>query len=159
MNKYQNIISDGKIPVSDVASIFGRAVNLLPLLVGIWGLYYVNTYWDSNSGENDVLFGNITTSFFILFGVYLLWVTKQRLKTTFYPDSRPIDSKLKIIEMQRAINHWQLKKTEKNYYMFYENNLLMPSYYITIVFDEKGFYLNCFPFLNWVLIFSSSQNH
>jgi len=158
MEKFQSIISKGKISTSDLGYNFvawGSPIFMFG--IGIWGLYYVNTAWEADTESNNILIGNIAFIFLILTCLYLLFLTNKKLKVTFYPDSRSNETKETVIQKLKSIKHWRVEKTEKNYYLIYENNILITSYYITIVFDETGFYLNCYPDLSRVIDFGRSK--
>ncbi len=156
MEKYQIIITKGRVSTSDFGYGFmSWGTNLFMMAVGLWGIYYVNTKWELDG--NNILFGNMTTIFLTIFSAYLLYQTWRKLKVTFYPDKRTIESKERIIQQLKKENHWRLEKSDKNYYLFYENNIIIQSYYITIVYDEKGFYLNCYPSLDRVFDLGRSQ--
>jgi len=91
--------------------------------------------------------------FLAVFSLYTLMLIRNKLKIKFYKDKRIIEKKHQIVQHLKKINHWRLEREDTNYYLFFENNILIPSYYITVVFDEEGFYLNCFPYMSRVLDF------
>ncbi|SRR5258706_15070988 len=161
MEKYQEIISKGKVSASEFGySFLAWGSNILIILVSIWGFYYVNTKWTTDDREpNKVIWGNIVMIFLAIFSSYILILTKKKLRLRFYKDKRTIEKKHHVIQHLKNENHWRLKKEDINYYLFFENNILISSYYITIVIDESGFYLNCFPFKSRVLDFGRSNRY
>ncbi len=158
MERDKVIITTGKISFSDVGGTFNVwTSNIFMLAVAAFGLYYVNTKWNNDSEENNILFGNIALAALAVISLYSMLLAKRKLKVNFYPDKRSSEIKEQVILKQKKVNRWRLKRAEKNYYLFYENNLFLQSYYITIVYDEIGFYLNCFPVLGRVIDFGRSQ--
>ena len=152
-NRYEEIIRDGKVPSSDIPNSSPQWVsNIFLSLVSIWGLYYVNTKW-----EDQQLIASIVLTALLIFSFYSPIQTKRKLKITFYEDHKSLEYKERIIQKQKEINHWELLNSDKNYYLFFENNLIIQSYYITIVFDQKGFYINCYPNKGRVVDFGRSQ--
>jgi len=154
MDKYQDIIAKGKISTSDFGYTFlAWGSNILFFLVSSWGLYHVNTKWTYDDEPTKVIWGNIIMIFLAVFSLYTLMLIRNKLKIKFYKDKRIIEKKHQIVQHLKKINHWRLEREDTNYYLFFENNILIPSYYITVVFDEEGFYLNCFPYMSRVLDF------
>lgn len=153
LNKYEEIIKNGKVSFSDIPnSSPDWFSNVFLSLVSIWGLYYVNTKW-----EDHQLIGSIILIVLLAFSIYQPIQSIRKLKITFYEDDKPLDYKERLIQKQKEINHWELLNSEKNYYLFFENNLIIQSYYVTIVIDQKGFYINCYPNKGRVLDFGRSQ--
>ncbi len=153
LNRYSEIIRNGKVQTSDIPNSSPQWVsNIILSLVSIWGLYYVNAKW-----EDQQLIGSIACIALLVFSIYNPIQSKRKLKITFYEDHKSIDYKIKLIQKQQEINHWELMSSDKNYYLFFENNLIVQSYYITILIDQKGFYINCYPNKGRVLDFGRSQ--
>jgi hypothetical protein len=78
---------------------------------------------------------------------------------TFYEDNTPINRKILQVQKAADINKWKLKRQEPNYFLYWENNWISQSYYITIVIDDNGFYINSYPFLDRNLDFGASQRN
>lgn len=153
LNKYEEIIKNGKVSSSDIPnSSPDWFSNVLLSLVSIWGLYYVNAKW-----EDHQLIGSIILIVLLAFSIYQPIQSIHKRKIIFYEDDKPLDYKVRLIQKQKEINHWELLNSEKNYYLFFENNLIIQSYYVTIVIDQKGFYINCYPNKGRVLDFGRSQ--
>ena len=165
MEKYEVIIDKGKISTSDISTSFSTWLTPVFLFVmGVFALYQLNyTSQPISTNETDfyqnsshVLY-NILFSLIAIFGIYLLFNSGKILKVIFCKDSKPVESKEKVIEKLMSDNKWKLVKKDINYYQFWENNIIAQSYYITIVFDEKGFYINSYPYLNRVIDFGKSK--
>ena len=153
LNKYEAIIKNGKVSFSDIPnSSPDWFSSVLLILVSSWGLYYVNTKW-----EDQQLIGSIILIVLLVFSLYRPFQSIRKLKITFYEDHKSLDYKERLIQKQKEINHWELLSSDKNYYLFLENNLIIQSYYVTIVIDKKGFYINCYPNKGRVLDFGRSQ--
>lgn len=158
MEKYQDVITKGRITTSDFGYNFlAWGSNILFLLISSWGLYYVNTKWANDEEPNKIIWGNIIMIFLAIFSLYTLMLIRNKLKVNFCKDKKPIEKKHQIVQHLKKTNHWRLERADSNYYLFFENNILIPSYYITIVLDESGFYLNCFPYMSRVLDFGRSH--
>jgi len=152
-NTYEEIIRNGKISSSDIPNSSPEWVtNIFISLVSIWGVYYVNTKW-----VEQQLIGSILLIALLAFSIYQPIQSKRKLKISFYEDEISLDQKIRLIQKQKEINHWELLKSDKNYYLFFENNLIIQSYYITIVIDQKGFYINCYPNKGRVVDFGRTQ--
>lgn len=150
---FEDIIRKGKIPTSEIpGSSPTWWLYALYFLVSVWGLFYINLKWTEMQ-----LFGTIIMVFLLAFSIYIPIETLRKLRITFYEDSKPLDYKERLIQKQKDINRWELLKSDRNYYLFFENNLIIQSYYITILVDDKGFYLNCFPNKGRVLDFGCAQ--
>jgi len=151
--KYEEIIRNGKISASDIPNSSPQWVlNLILIIVSIWGLYYVNTKW-----EEQQLIVSIFLVVLLAFSIYQPIQSKLKLRVTFYEDEKSVDHKIRLIQKQKEISHWELLKSDKNYFLFFENNLIIQSYYITIVIDQKGFYINCYPNKGRVVDFGRAQ--
>jgi hypothetical protein len=159
MELHELIIKSGKVK-NISARIHIWVIPILILLSCLWAVYDINftpkpipieetEYFLSRS---NFIF-TILFSLFIIFCIYLLARGEKILKTVVLKDSRSNSDKEKIIEKLRYLNNWKLSKKDKNIYEFWENNFYFQSYDITIVFDEKGFYVNTLPTVTQVLDF------
>jgi hypothetical protein len=156
----KRIIREGRISTADFGesfTVFGFTVFML--IICVYGFYYVNTHWTNEEEPNNVLWGNIALFLITITLIWSLVAARNKLQIRFYEDDRPLDRKYVVINRLQKSNHWKLKKKEENYYLFFENNLMFQSYYITIIPTEKGFYINSFPSRGRVIDLGDSQKN
>jgi hypothetical protein len=160
MERFQKIIEKGRVDLLTASS--GGIINLCAriLMIGfcLYALYALNFSTKPNPLNQPVDFLNVVFIILTILCIYLFFLSLQKLKIKFYKSISSFEKKKSAIETIAAANKWKLEKAEMNYYFFWENNYIL-SYYITIVFDEKGFYINSYPFLDKILDFGSSQKN
>lgn len=158
MKKYQEIIAKGKITTADLGLTFDTWISYSVLLaMSILAIIVFNT--DNKKTvdyPNQPLLFNFVFIVLSIFAAWCLFLTGKKLRTRFYKDNRSLEKKKQVIEHLKEVNHWRLKKEDTQYFLFLENNIIITSYYITIVYDETGFYLNCFPWRGRVFDFGKS---
>jgi hypothetical protein len=155
--KQKETITKGKVLAADVGySTMDQVMSAILFGTSLWGVYYVNTNWSDEEESNKIIFGNIATIALALITSSSLLLGWKKLKLKFYKDERTIEQKHEVIRLIKKTHHWRLEKEDVNYYVFFEDNLITTSYFITVVIDEAGFYLNCYPDKNRVLDFGKS---
>ena len=99
MEKYETIITKGKVSASDFGYSYAAwGSNFFIIAAGLFGLYYVNTKWEPDAGDNNILLANVALGFILFFSFYMLFLTTRKLKIIFYPDRRLNGTKEKIIQ-------------------------------------------------------------
>ncbi|KAA9034569.1 hypothetical protein FW778_22290 [Ginsengibacter hankyongi] len=163
MERFETIIQKGKI-IDSTARAYVWGVPIFLLLGSTAAAYEINfTSIPLGPGETDFYQNStnfILTIFFllvVLFSVYLLSRGEKILRITFCKDDRSGEDKEKVIKNLMLANGWKLIESDRNYYKFWENNIFPQSYDITIVFDEKGFYVNSYLFYYKVIDFGTGK--
>lgn len=165
MENYEEIIKRGSIRMKDVPSNYG--IWVLPIsffFVSLYALYASNTepaLLDSSETEyyqewSATLF-NLFLMVIFAFSIYLLLTAKRFFNLVFVKCTLDDSEKEKIIARLKEDNKWEVQKKEDFHWLFYEHHLVTSSYYITVLYDEKGFYVNSFPFTKKVIDFGSKQ--
>lgn len=152
MERFETIIKNGKI--SDItARVYVWALPGFLLFASAWAVYKINFGSLSAPCAETDFYQNGTNFIFsifffllMLFNIYLLFRGEKILRIVFCKDFGSNKDKEEIVKKLMLANKWKLKKSDQNYYQFWENNILSQSYYITIVFDRKGFYVKAIPF-------------
>jgi len=161
MELYQNVIEKRRVQFTSVStSWIGILTYVMMIGASIYVLYDLNFSPGHDSDDKPIqptLFYNIAFTILLITCCYFLIITPQKLKVRFYENSTPISRKILLIQKAAEINKWKLKKKETNYFLYWENNWIFRSYYITIVIDDNGFYINSYPFLDRNLDFGASQ--
>ncbi len=163
MEPFETIIQKGKI--SDLnAHINVWGIPIFLLLISACCVYGLNfTSRPVLPGQSEYyqsttdLILTVVCSLMMILSTYQLTRAEKILRLVFYKDVGSNEYKEKVIEKLVFNNKWKLNKSDKNYYRFWENNIFLQSYFITIVFDEKGFYVNSYPYLNRIIDFGLSE--
>ena len=163
MDRYQKIIETRRVRFYSVSSTWITILTYVVMVgVCIYMLYDLN-FSSAQRREDEpmqpTLFYNIAFIILAIIGSYFLIITPQKLKVRFYENNSSISRKILLIQKTADINKWKLKKKETNYFLYWENNWIFQSYYITIVIDNNGFYINSYPFLDRNLDFGASQRN
>ena len=149
MESPDTLIQRNRISLDDIDSTFNAwlvPVILFPsCIIGFLTVIKKHTlYFD------DII---LVTLFGIglLISCYLVYLIQKKSKLVFLQTDSPINIKEGIINKTKLTKGWKEKKQVENYFLFYENNYLDQSYYVTIIITKEGFYINYYPFQNRVL--------
>ena len=160
MEHFRHIIEKGRVNLmTNSGGIITLSTRIIMIAVCLYVLYKMNFSNNENLEDQPIPFLNLLFTISTIVCIYLLILSLQKLKTKFYKDVSSTERKDSAIQKVATRNKWKLKSKEKNYYFFWENNYIFQSYYITIVFDEQGFYVNSYPFLDRIIDFAASQQN
>jgi len=159
MERFRKIIEKGKVELTNVGGgIINFITGILVLVACLYALYKLN-HSSKPRDDQPVDFFNIVFVLLIILCIYILILCILKLKIKLYKDNNPVEKKKLLIERFAEKNKWKLIKAETNYYLYWENNWIFGSYYVTLVVDDKGFYINSYPFYKTVLDFGASQRN
>ncbi|MGA2622618.1 MAG: hypothetical protein ABSF91_02085 [Bacteroidota bacterium] len=145
MEQYREIIARNEISLSlrDKISLWW-----LPAFFGGMGAYIFVTsdprIWLYR--PMDFRYINLTISLLMIFsGGFFGYRAKISRRLTFVSDTSPEATKRQIISAMQNSFRWVIRREDKNYFLFYERGLwrIANESYITLVYDERGFYINC----------------
>jgi len=161
MERYKTIIEKGRVDFRSVSTggildLIFRAIIVGICLYVLYSLYFLK---DPNAIEKPIAFYKAVFVILTTLSVYFFIIARKKLKVQLYSDKSNIERKRKAVEKCATDYKWKLKKSELNYYFFWENNLIFQSYYVTIVLDEEGFYINSYPSFDRVFDFGASQKN
>ena len=159
MNRSQEIIKKKLVNTNDLTAYEGFKIWLSPIIIFLFSLIilycsYRNLITKKDQTQNLFILG---ASSLVGFSICLLYATFKKLRVKFYAHSSTIQQKIARVRELQQKDNWRLVKNEETYFLFFENNILTPSYHITIVFTEDGYYINSFPFHGRVLDFGLSE--
>ena len=145
MDHYRDIIARNQVPLSawDKKSLW-----FLPVFFGGMGIYFLITndprIWLYHPMDMRYV-GFIIFFLMIVVGVFFGYRAMISRKLTFVSDIRDDAVKRKIISELKDSFHWVIRKEDKNYFFFHEAGLwgIGNESYITLIYDENGFYINC----------------
>ena len=82
---------------------------------------------------------------FLTFGIYLIYLTRQKLKLTFLELNLSVTEKEKIIIQVSKTLKWSFNRKAENYFRFVDyGGAFRASSNVSILFDEYGYYVNVF---------------
>ncbi|TGE18920.1 hypothetical protein [Hymenobacter elongatus] len=143
MVDYKKYILENKVPLLLLDKIFFFLKPLLSLIPGLFLLYSI--CFSNNQNQKDTSLGLTFSIALILFGSYLIYLTRQKFKFTYLESHLPYSEKERIITQISRDFKWSLDRKSSNYYRFHDSgSLFKSSNYVSILFDEKGYYVNVF---------------
>lgn len=142
MDRYQKAIEKDMVPIS-IIDIF--SVYLIPATFAVIGivLLVLIILRQSEFAPGQALGYAIIIIMFVIVCTYIVINLRKKFRFACLPNTLPLLSKENIILKIAEQNSWSLMKHEDCYYKFDDSNKLWkPSYDITIIYNEHGFYIN-----------------
>lgn len=149
MKSFEEAILKNKVPLSLLDKVMFWINPTAAILTGLFFLYklYMTNWYSTFENKDGIVsesFIQVFSILFLIFGIYMVFKNYFLFQLTF------VQSNMSLIEKENTINKmkqeygWSILKKETQYFRFYRpGKWYSRPDYVSILYDEKGFYLNC----------------